>query len=596
MKLLRTFSLITAATLVIGLINFLAIHPASASFNSNNIIDDAVFNNTGSMSASQIDDFLNKFPNSCISQNSGFEAKIPNGYSPSGGFTFGNFASAGNVISAAANTYSINPQVLLATLEKEQSLVTGQNNFSGYCNNGDQNKYTAAVGYGCPDGGTVYNWSGVSLYRRNGVEQTTTGSTCVNAAAKAGFSQQIIRAAWLLKFGQQRSYGNVSWAVVTGSWDNSDDPATCYGGPMVQGTRQRCTGGPAVYYDGLLTIDGSTIHVDNGPTAALYWYTPHFHGNQNFVSIFEAWFGSTHSNDAMRNGTAGEGGGNTASWNPGRLDIFIQGTNPSGPNMWHKWFDGVNWNGYEQDPAAGETTRITSQIAAASWGPNQIDLFARSETGTLLHKQYQQYFGWGKWEDMGGCIIGAPTVTSWGVNRLDVFVEGCNGAGINMHHRWYDGSWHDWEVVPGMNARISAPPSAVSWGPNRIDIFARGEDGALIHNWYGGVWYGIDSQGGCIIGQPAVASWSPGRLDVFVQSCNDVGANMSHKWYDNNTWYQWELTPLQNGTRVTSMLGAVSWDRDRLDVFGRGNDGTLIHQWYYKGWNVWESLSGGVAP
>lgn len=261
---------------------------ADAAFNKNNLMDDYVFENQGAMSAGQINNFLNSFPHSCISPNSGFEAREPAGYSPSGGFTYGGFVSAGQVIAKSAQVYGINPQVLLVTLQKEQSLVVGG---SSYCNNGSQHKYAAAMGYGCPDSGGSYNWSGVSLYRRNGNEVTSTGNTCVNTQAKAGFSQQTIRAAWLLRFGQQRSKGNVNWAVVTGSWDNSDDPGTCYGGPMTQGDRKRCLNGATSYYDGFITIDGESVHMDTGATAALYWYTPHFHGNQNFVAIFEAWFG-----------------------------------------------------------------------------------------------------------------------------------------------------------------------------------------------------------------------------------------------------------------------------------------------------------------
>ena len=266
--------------------------PISKAYDPNVLIDDDVFS-VNSMSASQIDSWLNTyFPNSCISTNSGFDARLPIGYSPSGGFTYGGFASAGSVIATAAQVYGINPQVLLVTLQKEQSLVQGGVNF---CNNGDENKYSAAVGYGCPDGGSVYNWSGVSLYRRNGVERTSTGPTCVNSASKAGFSQQVIRAAWLLKFGQQRSLGNTNWAVVSGAWDNSDDLTTCYGGPMTKGTLSRCKGSSATFYDGYTVIDGTATYMGSGATAALYWYTPHFHGNQNFVNLFESWFGSTIS-------------------------------------------------------------------------------------------------------------------------------------------------------------------------------------------------------------------------------------------------------------------------------------------------------------
>lgn len=261
-----------------------------AAFNSNNLISDVIFDDSTSMSAGDINNFLNGLSSSCISPNSGFEARVPSGYTPSGGFTFGDFTSAGQVISTAAQVYGINPRVLLTTLQKEQSIVSAS---SSYCNDGNEHKYAAAMGYGCPDGGSVYNWSGVSLYRRNGVERTTTGSTCVGSSAAAGFSQQVIRGAWLLKFGQQRSKGNTSWAVITGNWNNSDDPGTCYGGPMTQGYRKRCSSDQnATFYDGYTTIDGASTHMDSGATAALYWYTPHFHGNQSFYNLYVGWWGS----------------------------------------------------------------------------------------------------------------------------------------------------------------------------------------------------------------------------------------------------------------------------------------------------------------
>jgi hypothetical protein len=289
---LRKLYLLAIATLLLSMVPMNAL---AYTFDQNDIIDDSVFNNFNSMSVGQIDGFLNGFTNSRISPASGFDAKVPSGYTPSGGFTYGGFGSAGQVILAAAQAYSINPQVLISTLEKEQSLITGRNNFAGYCNNGDEHKYAAAVGYGCPDSGTTHSYTGVSLYRRNGIEHTNTGTTCVNSASKAGFSQQVIRAAWLLKFGQQRSRGNINWAVVKGGWDNSDDPQSCYGGPTTNGTYAVCPSSAATFHDGYYTIDATSVHMDSGATAALYWYTPHFHGNQVFYSLFTQWFGSTKS-------------------------------------------------------------------------------------------------------------------------------------------------------------------------------------------------------------------------------------------------------------------------------------------------------------
>ncbi len=252
------------------------------------IMDDAVFDNSGAMSSAAIDGFLNSFPNSCISPNRGFSAPDPIGYSPATSYVYGGNTTAGNVIAHAAQAYDINPQVLLATLQKEQSLVSGDAGCSTL-------RYAAAMGYGCPDSGTTHDYSGVNLYTINGSNVTAVNGTCVNTSSKAGFSQQVIRGAWLLKFAEQRSKGNVGWAIIRGSWNNSDDPQSCYSGPMTQGYWQVCPSGATTYYDGYKTIDGSATYILNGSTAALFWYTPHYSGNLHYYNIFTSWFGNTLS-------------------------------------------------------------------------------------------------------------------------------------------------------------------------------------------------------------------------------------------------------------------------------------------------------------
>lgn len=256
-------------------------------YNNNDVIDDTIFDNYNSMNANQIDAFLNTFSGSCISTNSGFSAQDPTGYNSNDGYIYGNNVSAGRAIYDAAQAYGLNPQVLLTTLQKEQSLVTG----SAGCTT---TKIAKALGYGCPDSGGSYSYNNVNLYTRSGTTYTSVSGICVNSAAKAGFSQQIIHAAWMLKYSEQRSEGNIGWAVIKDGWDNSDDLNATYSGYMTEGCFKRskyesqCT-----YYDGYATIDNTAVHMDTGATAALYRYTPHFSGNQNFVSIFNGWFGTT---------------------------------------------------------------------------------------------------------------------------------------------------------------------------------------------------------------------------------------------------------------------------------------------------------------
>lgn len=396
--------------------------------------------------------------------------------------------------------------------------------------------YAAAMGYGCPDGGSVYSWSGVSLYRRNGVEHTNTGSTCVNSAVKAGFSQQVIRAAWLLKFGQQRSTGNINWAVISGNWDNSDDPQTCYGGPVTQGYRQVCPSGPTSFYDGYRTVDSTAVHMDTGGTAALYWYTPHFHGNQNFISLFEGWFGSTVS--VKLTGHPG-----SVSWGFGRLDVFIRGSDGS---LWQKYYD----------------------TNAGGWG--------------------------GGFAPLNVAINSSPSATSWGSGRLDIFYVDTNG---DLGHYWYgNGAWQNTESLgrPGANIAIADSPGAVSWGSGRIDIFTRGTDNALWVKTYDGSnggWQAWQKIGGTIISAPSVSSWSANRLDVFATG---PAGDLEHFWYDADGWHLAEsLGKPTTNTALTYSPGASSWGTSRLDIFGRGSDGVLWQKWFdATGWHPWVRFSG----
>lgn len=277
--------LLLGISLAVSVAGVLALSGSSMAAASNErLMDDWIFSNNRTMNTQQIDDFLNQFPDSCISSQSGFAAIEPTGYSPEQGFQYGELVSAGTVIDRAAQAYSINPQVLIAMLQKEQSLVTGRAGCDSY-------RLASAMGYACPDGGSQYSYSGLNLYARHGNVVTDIASTCVDDAARAGFSQQAIRAAWLLKFAQQRSLGNAGWAVLHGNWNNTDDLRNCYSGPMTEGDHQICQGRKSARYDGHHTINGQSVKMQTGATAALYNYTPHFAGNQLFIKTFENWFG-----------------------------------------------------------------------------------------------------------------------------------------------------------------------------------------------------------------------------------------------------------------------------------------------------------------
>lgn len=236
------FTVITLAVLSISLYSV-----AAAKYSSSNLISNAVFTNTKTMTASQIQSFLN-------SKGGGMAKKSWNG------------KRASDIIYKASQDWGINPQVILATLQKEQSLVTDPSPSS--------TQYRSAMGYGCPDQEKCKSEYGA-------------------------FESQVINGTWQLRFNYERANRNNSWY----------NPATTYS----------CRSGdtnnnPPFYNNGLfpgnkVTFSSTggrpskTITIANAATASLYCYTPHvgpfsetgYSGSYNFVTSFESWFDSTQT-------------------------------------------------------------------------------------------------------------------------------------------------------------------------------------------------------------------------------------------------------------------------------------------------------------
>ena len=91
-------------------------------------------------------------------------------------------------------------------------------------------------------------------------------------------------------------------------------------------------------------------------------------------------------------------------------------------------------------------------IAAASWGPNRIDIFALGTDDQMFHKAWAQ--GWFPsqegWEALGGRFNSPPAVASWGPDRLDIFALGTDDQ--MFHKAWAQGwfpSQEGWEALGG---------------------------------------------------------------------------------------------------------------------------------------------------
>lgn len=273
-KFCKRFAIFVVAVFLgtVGLLG--SAKPASAaSFNPNYIMSDTAFSFTSSSwSASQIDHWLNaKYPSGCISGS--FRTADPQGWSSSQNkYIFGGNVTAGQAIHDAAANYHLDPRVILTMLQKEQSIVTG----GAGCHNTPTSKFSCDLDNdpstpnvtcttACPYGG--------------GCMPIAMSMGCPgNCDARYnGFSMQLISAAWLLRFGQERAYGRTSGYD---GYDPGDETYT-YTGPLVS------PAGDGSYR----TQDGHNLHIVNGATASLYYYNPFYSGNSHFFDIYVNTFG-----------------------------------------------------------------------------------------------------------------------------------------------------------------------------------------------------------------------------------------------------------------------------------------------------------------
>ena len=104
---------------------------------------------------------------------------------------------------------------------------------------------------------------------------------------------------------------------------------------------------------------------------------------------------------------------------------------------------------------------------------------------------------------------------------------------------------------------------------------------------------GWASLGGVITSNIAVGNNADGRLEIFARGT------------DNALWHQWQTAPNNGWSGWASLGGVITSDPvlgrnadGRLEVFARGTDNAVWHQWQTapnNGWSGWASLGGVIT-
>lgn len=270
---------LAAVVLLLSPLSSLALEPVNSSFNPGLLILDDAFGDTGTFgSAAGVQQFLESRGSVLADTSTDFLVRLrePTDENWKSGLDdprpdLPRLRTAAELIYDAAQSNDINAQVLLVTLQKEQSLING--NFDS--SDDLQRRLDRALGYGCPDNSPCQA-SFLGFYNQ------LFGTFDSNNDRWIGAAKSLARS-----FNYEVNGARVGRGPLIDSSNNAFG-----GGPYVRASRK---GDTIVLQNTLGGFEGvsetQTVSLENFATAALYRYTPHvFNGNYNFWKFYQEWF------------------------------------------------------------------------------------------------------------------------------------------------------------------------------------------------------------------------------------------------------------------------------------------------------------------
>jgi hypothetical protein len=168
------------------------------------------------------------------------------------------------------------------------------------------------------------------------------------------------------------------------------------------------------------------------------------------------------------------------SWGPGRIDVFVRGTDSA---IWHKWLKNGVWSKWE---GLGGVVAAGTGATAASWGASRLEIFVQGTDKAVWEKTWNGAT-WSRWASIGGAIVGDPGAVSPSPGQVQVFARGTD------NHLWYrlyaSNAWSTWAGLGGTLTSGPAPAVATAGAaPSVLSIFALGADGGLWEIRNQGIW------------------------------------------------------------------------------------------------------------
>jgi hypothetical protein len=193
-----------------------------------------------------------------------------------------------------------------------------------------------------------------------------------------------------------------------------------------------------------------------------------------------------------------------------------------------------------------------------------------------------------QWQNLGGSwtswdLATSTHVISGGYEIIDLYAVAQSDHSVWLNTiNSFNGVVNGWQALGGV---VLSTPSAVSWNSHR-EVFALGTDSALYHNWsddnatFSGWNYIGHPPSVNLCSAPSAVSWAPGRIDVFVRGCD---GNIWHEWTNIGGPYDWEGWENLGGP-ISTVPSAVSRGSGLLDVLVSDNAGHVKDKSYDAGW------------
>lgn len=163
-------------------------------------------------------------------------------------------------------------------------------------------------------------------------------------------------------------------------------------------------------------------------------------------------------------------------------------------------------------------------------------------------------------------------------------------------------AWTHWDeldvIVDGLTKTIQGAPAVVSWEKGKLHVFVHGKtsDNNIYHgsnesnSWQ---WKQIPVAPPATSLESSIAavSWAKNRIDLFA-----VGGDKKvyHCAWNGSTWdAKWDVVPDPDNGKTDSAPAAASWEKDRMDVFIREtNTNKMTNQHFEKAWSKWSNAGG----